>query len=696
MAVVSREYELKISTADAQANIDELNKSFEASEDLIIDLERKLNLYNKELDKTTGMTGREMVKRSALNKRIKETKAAINEEKNSLKAIKQEREKNNKVIKDNEKATRDYSGAVGILDQQTGGLISGTKNLTGSLAGATKGFNLMRVAIIATGIGALVIGITSLVQAFSRSEEGQNKFAKLMGVIGAVTGQFLDVLAGLGDKIIGVFQNPLQAGKDFANFFKDQIVNRFVGLLELVPNLGKAVGLLFKGQFKEAGKVAGDAIGKVTLGIEDATEKVGNAITGVQDFIAETEKEAEIAAQIADKRAKADKVDRQLLIDRAEATRKFNELREKAADKENVSIEDRIAALKEAGRIEDEITQKEIEAARLRLEAKQEENALGLSTKEDLDEEAALKAKLIELEASRLKKQKTLTAEITTNLREAKSEEKRIEAEAEAERKAREAEKEKERKEKEAKELADAKALSDLKNNIRDAEAVTEDQRRELEITKTTEHYQNLIDLAKQNGLDTANLEAALANKLKEIRSKGAEETAENEIFWNDLTQREKTKIAADGLNNLATVLGTETAAGKAAAIAATTISTFQSAQDSYKSLAGIPIVGPALGIAAAGAAIVSGIQTVKKITATPVPKIAGAASSGGGSTAATPTPPPLPNPPSINSIGTGGVNQLAAAIGETESQPVQAFVVSNDVTTAQGLERNIIDGASI
>ena len=49
MAIVSREYELRISTADAQANIDELNKSFEASEDLIIDLERKLNLYNKNI-----------------------------------------------------------------------------------------------------------------------------------------------------------------------------------------------------------------------------------------------------------------------------------------------------------------------------------------------------------------------------------------------------------------------------------------------------------------------------------------------------------------------------------------------------------------------------------------------------------------------------------------------------------------------
>jgi DNA repair exonuclease SbcCD ATPase subunit len=652
MAIVSREYELRISTADAQANIDELNKSFEASESLVLDLEKELVRLNKELDKTEGNSGRAMQKRSNLNKKIKETKAAIQEEKLSLKEINKERKKNNEVIKENTKEAKDYSGVVGILDQQTGGLISGTKNLTGSLAGATKGFNLMRVAIIATGIGALVLGVVALGKAFTTSEEGQNKFAKIMTRISVITGNVSDVLARIGKTLMSV---------------------------------GKVIGTVLTGDFKNLG----GAIDDLKNNFSEVTEKVKN-------FGEETRKELQLANQIADDRAKADKLERQLILDRAEATRKFNELREKAADKENVSIEDRIAALKEAGRIEEEITLKEIEAARIRFETKKLENSLSDSTKEDLDEEAQLQAKLIDLESSRLKKQKTLTAEITTNLREAESERKRIEAERLADEKAADAEEEKARKEKEAKELADAKTLSDLKNNIRDAEAVTEDQRRELEITKTTEHYTNLIELAKQNGLDTANLEAALAEKLKEIRSKGAEETADNEIFWNELTQREKSKIAADGLNNLATVLGTETAAGKAAAIAATTISTFQSAQDSYKSLAGIPIVGPALGIAAAGAAIVSGIATVKKITATPVPKIAGAASSGGASASATPTPPPLPNPPSINSIGTGGVNQLAAAIGETESQPVQAFVVANDVTTAQGLERNIIDGASI
>ena len=652
MAVVSKEYELKISTADAQKNIDELNKSFAASEDLIIDLQQDLNKYNKELDKTTGNSGRAMQKRSNLNKKIKETKAAINEEKTALKQINSERKKNNKVIQDNTKATKDYSGVVGILDQQTGGLISGTKNLTGSLAGATKGFNLMRVAIIATGIGALVLGVVALGKAFTSSEEGQNKFSKIMTRISVITGNVSDVLARIGKTLMSV---------------------------------GKVIGTVLTGDFKNLG----GAIDDLKNNFSEVTEKVKN-------FGEETRKELQLANQIADERARADKLDRQLLLDRAEATRKFNELREKAADKENVSIEDRIAALKEAGRIEDEITKKEIEAARIRFETKQLENSLSDSTKEDLDEEAQLQARLIDLESSRLKKQKTLTAEITTNLREAESERKRIAAEQLAEEKAADAEVEKARKEKETKEAADAKALSDLKNNIREAEAVSEDERRELEIIKTTEHYQNLIDLAKANGLDAANLEAALAEKVTQIRSKGAEETSKNETYWEKLTQQQKSAIAAQGFANLATILGEETAAGKAAAIASTTISTYQSAQDSYKSLAGIPIVGPALGAVAAGAAIIAGIKTVKKIVSTPAPKIAGATVGSSGASAAAPSPPPVPNPPSINTIGSGGVNQLAAAIGETDSQPVQAFVVSNDVTTAQGLERNIIDGASI
>jgi hypothetical protein len=59
--------------------------------------------------------------------------------------------------------------------------------------------------------------------------------------------------------------------------------------------------------------------------------------------------------------------------------------------------------------------------------------------------------------------------------------------------------------------------------------------------------------------------------------------------------------------------------------------------------------------------------------------------SSGGGST-----------PPAFNVVGQSGETQLADAIGSQTQRPSRAYVVSNDVTTAQEMDRNIIEGASI
>jgi len=583
-------------------------------------------------------------------------------------------------VKDVGKTSKETSKEVGAIgnaaDKATGGAISGFKALKGTVTGAIKQFGVLRLAVAATGIGALVLAITAVGKAFTSSEEGQNKFAKIMGVIGAITGNLVDLLADLGEKLISVFENPKQALKDFGNLIKDNIQTRFEGLTELIPQLGKAINLLFKGEFSEAGKVAGNAVAKVALGVDDLSGKIQGAIDKTKEFIAENVNEAKIAAQIADQRAKADKQERALLTERAEANRKIAELREKAADKENVQVEERIAALLEAGRINEEITQKEIEAARLRFEAKKAENALAKSTKEDLDEQAQLEARLIELETARLQKQKSLTAEVTTARREAATEKKAADAEADADQKL-----------KDQQELDQAKALADLKKQIRDAEAVSEDERRELEILKVTEHYDKLIELAKAQGLETVNLEKAKTNAISNL----AKQKSENELAWAEMTEEQKLSISKNALNNLSTILGKESAAGKAAAIAAATISTYESATKSYNSLAGIPIIGPALGFAAAGAAIAGGIANVKQIASTKTP-------NGGGASV-----PSIQTPrgagaaaPSFNIVGQGGTNQLAESIGSQEKKPVKAYVVSNDVTTAQSMERNIVESASI
>ena len=70
---------------------------------------------------------------------------------------------------------------------------------------------------------------------------------------------------------------------------------------------------------------------------------------------------------------------------------------------------------------------------------------------------------------------------------------------------------------------------------------------------------------------------------------------------------------------------------------------------------------------------------------------------SGGGLNTPTPATPTVPStPPQFNIVGQSGTNQLASAIGEQSQQPIQAYVVANDVTTAQSMDRNIIDDASI
>jgi hypothetical protein len=52
--------------------------------------------------------------------------------------------------------------------------------------------------------------------------------------------------------------------------------------------------------------------------------------------------------------------------------------------------------------------------------------------------------------------------------------------------------------------------------------------------------------------------------------------------------------------------------------------------------------------------------------------------------------------PPQFNLAGGGGANALATALGEQQQTPIQAYVVSGDVSTAQELERNIITGATL
>ena len=75
-----------------------------------------------------------------------------------------------------------------------------------------------------------------------------------------------------------------------------------------------------------------------------------------------------------------------------------------------------------------------------------------------------------------------------------------------------------------------------------------------------------------------------------------------------------------------------------------------------------------------------------------------GISRGGGGSDPSMSIPSSTVNSisPQFNVVGAAGTNQLADVIAGQSQQPTRAYVVSNDVSTAQELDRNIIDGASI
>ncbi len=98
-----------------------------------------------------------------------------------------------------------------------------------------------------------------------------------------------------------------------------------------------------------------------------------------------------------------------------------------------------------------------------------------------------------------------------------------------------------------------------------------------------------------------------------------AEQAASEQRIMLAQAESQARKSAMDGMfSNLISLMSSRSKTmfniGKAAAITQTVLSTYEGAQKAYSALAGIPIVGPALGIAAAGAAIAAGAARVSAI----------------------------------------------------------------------------------
>jgi hypothetical protein len=566
-----------------------------------------------------------------------------------------------------------------------GSKLSGIKGPVGAAVQSVQGFGKALLVLAANPvvltITAIVTAVTALVKAFTSTKEGGEKVKQLMAGLGAVMDVLRDTLLKVGNVLMSIFENPQQAIMDFADLIKTNITNRFEGLLELLPQLGKAINLLFEGEFKEAGKVATNAVSKVALGVEDVTGKLSNMADGIKAIVKEASSEAKIAANIEKSLQRIADAERNLGVERAKQNKDLAAARLQMED-ENATLQERIEALKKVGGAEEQLAQKELKLAQQKANAIKARNALSDSSKEQLQEEADAQARVYELEAQSLMRQRktskaieSLTKEDAAKKKEQlKEQEEALKAAAEAE-KARLEELQK-KNEDAINQKIDAQKI-EAYNTIQNEKDLQE-ALFQLEVDRTNA----LIESRKLAGLAVNDLEVKNAQALAEHRLTIEKQAIADREEMEKKAGEARIAIAQSvtgALTTLSGIVGEQTAAGKTLAVASAIIDTYMGANKALAAGAGTPV-----GYINAATIIATGLANVRKITSVPVPGSSDTASA-------------TPIGPSVSIVG-GSADpsaQIARSLAQQNQKPIKAYAVATDMSTQQALDRRIQQNAT-
>jgi hypothetical protein len=253
-----------------------------------------------------------------------------------------------------------------------------------TLAGKVA-MNVFKLALIATGIGAFVVVVGSLVAYFKSTEEGAMKLKVIMAALGSVTANITSKFAEFGKIIFDSFNSIKELKiQDVFKSIGDAIQNNITNRIEAFGLAGKAIAKIFSGDIKEGFKDLANSVAQGATGIEDPIGKVQAAGEKVVQLY-EDGKEAvkgfaeEIAADTQKAIALQEKENalvfqrRNLLKENAQIEAQVAQLRADAADKANLSQEEIIAKLEEASALESKRLQNLTQIAKRSLTFKRAE-----------------------------------------------------------------------------------------------------------------------------------------------------------------------------------------------------------------------------------------------------------------------------------------------------------------------------------
>ena len=490
----------------------------------------------------------------------------------------------------------EYAKLEKQVQDQNNATSKSIKNIEKSSGSAAKGIKGISNAIKAAGIGLAIAAFAKLTEVFNQNQKVADFFNTTFEVLSLSFNDFFNFLDNNVGTVIdyfkGIFSDPQQALKDLGNAIKDNLIERFNSALEVIGYLGTAIKKVFEGDFDgamEAAKNAGKEYIDVLTGVDDSVDKIVEGTKEITRSITEYAKSTiDTATSMVElnKQARINEVINQGLIEKYD--RQAEQLRQIRDDEAN-TIQERIAANEELGRVLDEQEKKMLEnaqarilAAELELSKNRDNIEAQIQYQEALNEQAAIEAQIEGFRSEQLMNRMSLQRE-----------------------------------------------LSDM---------TKEDSKEEAEVFK-----------------------------------------------W---TQEAKNEAIQQGVAGAVALVGENSKFAKGIAIA-------NAIRDTYAGASKALAQGGIFGTIAAAGVIASGLANIRTITQTNDPAAPSYASYSGGGASITP-PTVEAQAPDFNVVGVGGTNQLADAIAGQQAKPQRAYVVSNDVTTAQGLERNIVEGASI
>ena len=503
----------------------------------------------------------------------------------------------------------------------------------GVFALAEKALSFVTEAFKETQVGADLLQVSQ--EALSRVMNDFFNF--LSDNIGTVTGFFKSI-----------FEDPRTAISNLVRTIKENLIERVRSAIEVFGFLGKAISAVFKGDFDaaaEAAKNAGKEMVDVFTGVDNTFDKTADAVVEYgKQVIVSAKKSVELQRQAE----KLEAVNQGLIESYDIQAESLRQVR----DDETKSIDDRLAAneklravLEEQEKVMKANAQAIVDAAQARFDSTglQEDEIALIQAKNEL---SAVEARVTGMMSEQLTNENSLRKEKLELMNELQLIGKD----------------EFERQKSEAQQLKDQR-IADIEREVSD-----EAMKKKL-LLAVEQDYQTALDDIEQQKADIA------------------EKQRQEDFAREQAVTQAKIDMAGQALGALQGLAKEGSDASKALAVGQVILDAYKSIQATFANAAANPstILFPGYPFVQAAIAGVTAFANVRKIMAVDPEKPTTPSAPAGGRGA-----------PSFNVVGAAPENQLAETIGQKEQKPIKAFVVSNEVSNQQELDRNITEEASI